>query len=208
MKNYVITIAREFGSGGKEIGLKLSERLGIPCYERDIIRMASETSGINEALFQETDEKLKGSYLLKYLKGEPSSYVVSPKDKDFISDVNLFNIQAQIIENLAETQSCVIVGKCADYVLRKKDNVLSVFVTAPLYSLIESVTDKMQVDEREAERLVKRTNKYREDYHKYYTNRKDWKDPLYFDMVLNSAKLGRDTCVDIIADVAQKRFKK
>ncbi len=206
MKNYVIAIAREFGSGGKEIGYKLSERLGIPCYEQDILKMASEFSGIDEEKFNETDEKLRGSYLIKYLQGDPSPYLISPSDKEFVSDVNLFNIQAKIIKDLAKTQSCIIVGKCADYVLRGEDNVLSVFVTAPLYYLIESIKKKMQVDEKEAERLVKRTNRYREDYYKYYTKRKEWKDPNYFDMILNSARLGRDTCADIIESVARERF--
>ncbi len=206
MEHYIIAIAREFGSGGKEIGYKLSERLGIPCYEQDILKMASEFSGIDEERFNETDEKLRGSYLIKYLQGDPSPYLVSPEDRDFVSDVNLFNIQAKIIRDLSETQSCIIVGKCADYILRDRENVLSVFVTAPLYYLVESVKAKMQVDEREAERLVKRTNRYREDYYKYYTKRKEWKDPNCFDMILNSAKLGRDICADIIESVARKRF--
>ncbi len=206
MNNYVIAIAREFGSGGKEIGYKLSEKLGIPCYEQDILKMASEFSGIEEERFNETDEKLRGSYLIKYLQGDPSPYLISPEDRDFVSDVNLFNIQAKIITDLSETQSCIIVGKCADYILRKKNNVLNVFVTAPLYYLIESIKEKMNVDEREAERLVKRTNRYREDYYKYYTSRKEWKDPNYFDMILNSARLGRDTCADIIEKVARERF--
>lgn len=206
MKTYIIAIAREFGSGGKEIGFKLSERLGIPCYEQYILKMASEATGIEEEYFNKTDEKLRGNYLIKFLQGEPSPYLVSPSDKDFISDVNLFNIQAKIISDLSETQSCIIVGKCADYVLRDKENVLSVFVTASLKSMVESVMKKMQVDEKEAERLVKRTNKYREDYYKYYTQRKEWKSPNYFDMVLNSEKLGRETCADIIESVARKRF--
>lgn len=206
MKNYVIAIAREFGSGGKEIGYKLSERLGIPCYEQDILKMASEFSGIAEEKFNETDEKLRGSYLIKYLQGDPSPYLISPSDKEFVSDVNLFNIQAKIIKDLSKTQSCIIVGKCADYVLRGEDNVLSVFVTAPAYYLTKSIQKKMQVDEKEAERLVKRTNRYREDYYKYYTKRKEWKDPNYFDMILNSARLGRDTCADIIESVARERF--
>ena len=98
MKNYVITIARGFGSGGKDIGERLSKALGIPCYERQILKMASEYSGINEKLFNEVDEKLKGSYIAKVLSGFPrTDSIAEPTEKEFVSDVNLYNIQAEIM---------------------------------------------------------------------------------------------------------------
>ena len=114
MRNYVITIARGFGSGGKDIATRLGKELGIPCYERQILTMASEQSGIDESLFVEVDEKLRGSYLTKMLTKFPYSQVVEAHEKEFISDINLFNIQAQIIKELAKTESCIIIGKCAD----------------------------------------------------------------------------------------------
>ena len=123
MDNFVITIARGFGSGGKSIALELSKRMGIPCYENEILDMASDASGINKALFHETDERLRGSLFAKMLKGIPTKTILAPSEKDFVSDINLFNLQAQIIRSLALSQSCIIVGKCADHVLEYFDNV-------------------------------------------------------------------------------------
>lgn len=126
MKNYVITIARGFGSGGKDIGMRLSEALGIPCYERQILTMASEKSGIDESVFVESDERLRGRYIANFMRKLPVSGIVEPYDKEFMSDVNVFNIQADIIQTLASTQSCIIVGKCADYLLKDRKNVISI----------------------------------------------------------------------------------
>ena len=110
MDNFVITIARGFGSGGKQIGLALSKQLGIPCYESQILSMASNYSGINKDLFFKVDEKLRGYHLIKRLmKSANKDDIVEPTDRSFISDVNLYNIQAKIIKELAKQQSCIII---------------------------------------------------------------------------------------------------
>ena len=200
MGNYVITIARGFGSGGKAIGTKLAEELGIPCYERQLIDMASEYSGINKQLFAEVDEKLRGNYVMKHLMKIPYTYVVEPSDKEFTSDVNLFNIQSEIIRALAKTESFVVIGKCADYILKDQPNVISVYVEAPEKDCIETVMDRMQVSESRAKELVHKTDKYRSDYYKYYTRGKNWKDPVNYDLTLNSSKVGWDNCVALIKE--------
>lgn len=206
MSNYIITIARGFGSGGKYIGRKLGERLGIPCYEREILTMASEKSGISESIFARTDEKLRGTLLLNELKAIPSEVSVSPEDKKFVSDSNLFAIQSEVIKTLAKTQSCIIIGKCADYVLRDQSNVLSIYVDAPRKACVDSIMAKMNVTEKEANRLIERTDKYRSEYYKYYTGGRDWVNPTNYHMFLNSDKVGRDNCVDIIEAIAKLRF--
>lgn len=206
MSNYIITIARGFGSGGKYIGRKLGERLSIPCYEREILTMASEKSGISESIFARTDEKLRGTLLLNELKAIPSEVSVSPQDKKFVSDSNLFAIQSEVIKTLAKTQSCIIIGKCADYVLREQTNVLSIYVDAPRKACVASIMDKMNVTEKEANRLIERTDKYRSDYYTYYTGGKDWVNPTNYHIFLNSDKVGRDNCVDIIEAIAKLRF--
>lgn len=200
MNNYVITIARGFGSGGKEIGTKLSEQLGIPCYEKQLLDMASEYSGINRQLFAEVDEKLRGSYIRNWLRKAPSNYVVEPSSKKFTSDVNLFNIQSEIIRELAKTESCIIIGKCADYVLQDRRNVVSVYIEAPRRDCVKSIMNKMQVSSMEAEELIRRTDKYRADYYKFYTNGGYWTNPVNYDMTLNSARVGRDKCVELIIE--------
>jgi cytidylate kinase len=205
MENYVIAIARGFGSGGKAIGTKLAEKLGIPCYEKQLLDMASEYSGINKRLFAEVDEKLRGSYAMKHLMKIPYTYVVEPSDKEFTSDINLFNIQSEIIKELASTESFVVLGKCADYILRDMPNVISVFVEAPEQDCIKTVMDRMQVSESRAKELVHKTDKYRADYYKYYTRGRDWKNPVNYDLTLNSSKVGWDNCVTLIEEYLKIR---
>ena len=206
MKNYVITIARGFGSGGKDIGKRLSKALDIPCYESQILDMASEQTGLNKSLFKEVDEKLTGSYLRKKLQGFPDiTNVVSPVEKHFVSDVNLFNIQADIIRKLAKTESCIIIGKCADVVLRGFDNVVSIYVEAPRASCVKSIMEKMSVTEQEANRMIYHTDKYRADYYKYYSGGGCWTNPINYDTTLNSERIGRQQCVELIIDYLKIR---
>ena len=200
MNNYVVAIARSFGSGGKAIGTQLAAELGVPCYEKQLIDMASEYSGINKQLFAEVDEKLRGSYAMKHLMKIPYTYVVEPSDKEFTSDINLFNIQSEIIRELAKTESFVVIGKCADYILRDEPNVISVFVDAPREDCIATVMDRMQVSESRAKELIHKTDKYRADYYKYYTRGRDWKNALNYDLMINSSKTGWDNCVKLIKE--------
>ena len=109
----------------------LAEKLGINCYGREILRMASDDSGINELLFHRTDERLKGAGLFGLAKKVYKGGLIPPESDDFVSDQNLFNYQAKIIKELAAQESCVIVGRCADFILRDRPDVVSVFVHAP-----------------------------------------------------------------------------
>lgn len=201
MKNYVITIARGFGSGGKDVGNRLSEALGIPVYEKQILEMASEQSGLSVELFKNVDEKLKGSYLRKKLQGYPSTnYIVEATEKNFISDINIYNIQASIIRNLANTQSCIIIGKCADVVLKHFNNVVSIYVEAPRDVCVESIMEKMDVTEQEANRMIYHTDKYRAEYYKYYSGGGDWTNPTNYDLTINTGRISRDNCVELIKE--------
>lgn len=199
MKNYVITIARGFGSGGKEIGNMLSEKLGIPCYEKQIPAMASEQSGLNESLFNHVDEKLRKHSIKTLLKNYPdTNKIVEPSAKKFVSDNNLFNIQAQIIRELARTESCIVIGKCADVILKNEDHVISIYVEAPRRACVASIMDKMCVDEAEANSLIYNTDKYRAKYYTYYSGGKKWTNPTNYDMTLNSDRVGRANCVEMV----------
>lgn len=206
VRNYVITIARGFGSGGKDIGTRLGEALGIPCYERQILTMASDQSGIDESVFVETDEKLRGKYIANFLRRLPVSGILEPWEKDFVSDVNVFNIQAEIIRSLAQTQSCIIIGKCADDILRGYDNVISVYIEASRSECVRSIQEKMHVSNERANQLIHSTDKYRAKYYSYYTGGKDWTDPINYDLVLNSGRIGREKCVELIKAYVKIRF--
>ena len=201
MKNYVITIARGFGSGGKEIGIMLSEKLGIPCYENQILQMASDKSGISKALFVKSDEKVSGKKIAIALKKFPKiTQIAQPYQKDFVSDVNLFNIQAEIIRQLASTESCIIIGKCANHILKEYDNVISVYIEAPRKACRKTVMDRLDVTAAEADQMIHQTDKYRADYYSYYSGGGYWTDPVAYDMTLNSDRIGYSQCVELIAD--------
>lgn len=206
MKRYVITIARGFGSGGKEIGMRLSKALGIPCYERQILTMASEKNGIDEYIFVENDEKLRGKYIANFLRKVPVSGIVEPYDKEFISDVNIFNLQAEIIRSLAATESCIIIGKCADYILKDNKNVVSIYVEAPRECCVKSIREKMHVSEERAHQLIHSTDKYRSKYYSYYTGGRDWTNPTNYDLVLNTGRVDRDMCVEIVKNYVNMKF--
>ena len=199
MDNFVITIARGFGSGGKQIGLALSKQLGIPCYESQILSMASNYSGINKDLFFQVDEKLRGYRLIKRLmKSANKDDIVEPTDKSFISDVNLYNIQAKMIKELAKQQSCIIIGKCANHLLRDYENTVSVYIEAPRAFCVKNVIERLGVTEEEAHRMIYQTDRYRADYYKYYTGGETWTNPVLYDMTLNSDRMGMDKCTELI----------
>ena len=203
---YVITIARGFGSGGKDIGMRLSKELGIPCYDRQILTMASDQSGIDESIFVENDEKLRGKYIANFLRKVPVTGVLEPWDRNFVSDINVFNIQAEIIRALAATESCIIIGKCADDILRNRENVISLYIEAPRYACVRSICEKMHVSEKRASQLIVSTDKYRSNYYSYYTGGKEWTNPTNYDLVLNSDRIGRERCVQIVKEYIKIKF--
>lgn len=198
MEHYVITIARQYGSGGRTVGQMLADKLGIHYYDRELMKLASDASGINEQLFGNADEKVKGKFLSKIAKKVYNGELIPPDSDDFTSNDNLFNYQAKIIRELAvQEESCVIIGRCADYVLKDYDNVLSVFVHAPKEFCLEQAAKKINLTGRELERYVAKTDKYRADYYKYHTGR-EWTDARNYDLCLNSSKLGFERCVEEI----------
>lgn len=205
MENIVITVARQYGSGGKTIGAMLAKELGINCYSREILRMASEESGINERLFGMSDEKIRHSGWFKLLSRPYEGELLPPESSDFVSDDNLFNYQAKIIKDLADKESCVIVGRCADYVLKDYPNVLSIFIHADEQFCFERSMERHSMSEKEMRRYIERTDKYRADFYRYHTGR-EWTDARNYDLCLNSGKLGFEKCVEEIKAYAKIRF--
>lgn len=197
MKNFVITIARGFGSGGKQIGLQIASDLNIKLMDKELLQLASIDSGINEELFALADEKLNRKLLMQIPDREHYGNVLTPENNKFVSDMNLFNYQVKILKMLARTESFIVMGKAANFVLRDLPNVLTVSIQAPFDSCVKVIMDRSGMTESEAARAVRRTDKYRSDYHKYYTG-ENWRDPVGYDLCLNSASLGRNHCVEII----------
>jgi cytidylate kinase len=204
-KHVVITIARQYGSGGKTIAAMLAKKLGINCYSSQILRMASEDSGINERLFGMSDEKLKKIPWFKTLSRPYDGELLPPEDKDFIKDDNLFNYQAKIIKELAEKESCVIVGRCADYILKDHECLIRVFIHADPTFCLERSMERHSMSEREMVRFIEKTDKFRGDFYRYHTGH-EWYDARNYDLCLNSGKLGFERCVDEICSYAKIRF--
>lgn len=206
MDNYVITVARGFGSGGKEIAAKLAAELGISCYENRILTLASQLSGLDEQLFDEVNEKVRGKKFAGLLRGLPRTIRPKPVSEEFVSDERLFEFQKQIIENLAKSESCIIVGKCADWVLKDYPNVISIYIEAPRDFCLKRVMEKMEVSEETAHISITNTDKYRAAYYENYTGGNYWTNPVNYDFTLNSERIGIDNCVKVIKNYLQIKF--
>lgn len=205
MENYVITIARGYGSGGRTIGKMLAESLGIHYYDREILRLASEESGINEELFAKADEKLKNSLLYRAARNVYKGELISPDSDDFVSGNNLFNYQAKVLKELAQKESFVVIGRCADFILKDEPNLIRVFVHAPLEHCIHVLEDMSSMSKKEIEQLILKTDKNRAEYYKYHTGR-DWIDSRNYDLCLNTKELSFDKGVEIIKAYMKIKF--
>lgn len=206
MKNVVVTIARQYGSGGKTVGEMLAKEMGIPCYGENLLKLASEESGINERLFMQLDEKLQNSPLLRMTTDVYTGELIPPDSSEFVSAKNLFNYQAKVIKRLAETESCVIVGRAADFVLKDYPNVISVFVHASEEFNLARAMERNSMTESEMKKFIAKTDRYRADYYKHYTGR-EWTDARNYDLCLNSGKLGFEKCVQEIKGYMKVRFE-
>lgn len=199
MKRFVVTFARGFGSGGKEIASLLARDLGIHCYENRILTLASQMSGLDERLFQEVNEKVReNGGFASFMRGLPRARSYIARTERFASDDELFGYQCEIIRNLADQESCVIVGKCADYVLRDRENVVSVYIEAPRSFCVQRTMEHMGVTEKVAHTTISKTDQYRAEYYAYYTHGNYWTNPVNYDMTLNSEKVGIHDCVRLI----------
>ena len=205
MDNVVITIARQYGSGGKTVGEMLAKEMGIPFYNDNLLKMASEESGISEQLFRQLDEKLKNSLFNRVSLDIYTGELIPPESSDFVSEKNLFNYQAEIIKRLAKTQSCVIIGRATDFILKDYPNVVSVFVHGSKEFNLARAMEYNSMTEEEMKKFIVKTDKYRADYYKHYTGR-EWTDARNYDLCLNSSKLGFQKCVEEIQAYIKVRF--
>ena len=198
MEKFVITVARETGSGGHNITRKLSDALGIPYYDRDLLRKASEISGIHERLFGAADERIGLKEMLSAAEKVYTGEILPPDSDDYVSTRNLFSFQAKIIKELADTESCIILGRCANYLLADRPNVLRVFIHAPIEARQERVASySLAWSQREVSKHIRVEDKRRSAYYRYYTG-EEWRDAAGYDLCLDSAALGEDGCVERI----------
>ncbi len=200
----VITIARSYGSGGRTLGKLLAQRLGMNYYDREILRIASDESGINEALFGQADERLKKSPLPGILRKHPykGDGVLPPESADFVSDDNLFHYQAKVIRELAAQESCIIIGRCADYVLREHPSVIRLYFYAPLNDCVVRVMNQNGLSEKEAVKKIEKIDKYRAAYYRYYTGR-DWNDARNYNFCLDTTSMSYEKLAEVVENFVQ-----
>lgn len=202
-KNFVITIARGFGSGGKEIASAVAKKMGIQCYEHAILTLAAGMSGLDRSHFAKSDENILKPSFIHTIK----ETLTPTPEANFVSNDELFGYEAQIMKGLASSESCVIVGKAADYVLRDMDNVFSFYIEAPREYCLKNVMRKMDVTEAEAHDLITKTDKRRAEFYKYVTKGNYWTNPVNYHMTLNAEKVGKQACIDLIAGYVEAKMK-
>lgn len=205
-KKLIITIGRQYGSGGNEIGRKLAEELGIDFYDKNILRMNSDESGIKESYFHLADEKAGSRLLYRIVSGMTPEMREPSFGSDLISADNLFRFQSEVIQKLAEEQSCVIVGRCADYVLEDADDIelVRVFIYADMDARIRRVREKELYTPEDVRKNVKRIDKERRNYYRYYTGR-GWADPENYDLLINTSTTGIKGSVRMIEEYIKIR---
>lgn len=192
MYSSVITISRQFGSGGRFIGKLLSERLGIPFYDNELITIAAKESGYAESLFEKADQNTTHSllYSLSMFGTTAGVYGLPLSDKVYL-------IQSDVIKKVASKGACVIVGRCADYVLKGNPNALNVFVHSDMNSKIDRAVKYYNIDPKDAENQIAKIDKKRATYYSYYTGQK-WGEATNYDLCLHCDAIGVESCVDII----------
>lgn len=209
--NTIISISRQFGSGGREVGKGLANFYDIPFYDSAIINLAAEKSGMNREVVENLDEKASNRFLYTIPSGLPTMGQIAPSTLYSmpLSDT-LFLTQYEIIQQLAKQGPCVIVGRCSDYVLKDFENHLSIFIHAKENFRAARIAGYENISEKEASSCIRKYDKERKKYHDYYAAN-TWGDAAYYDLTLNSGVLGIDGTIQVIAsfiDLFEKGEKK
>lgn len=197
--NMIITIGRQYGSGGREIGEKLAKRMNVPYYDKELLTEAARESGLSEELFLQSDEKPTNSLLYALAMG--NSYANRPP-----LNHTIFMAQFETIKKIAQNGPCVIVGRCADYSLRHMKNMVSVFVHASMEYRMERAINQYHVPEKQAKGVLARTDKQRASYYNFYTDQ-NWSDVRNYDLALDSSKIGVEGAVDVVLEYAAIKQK-
>lgn len=203
--NFVINIGRQLGSGGRQIGRLLSERLNVPFYDKELIALASQQSGLAKEVFEKADEK-KSITLTGGLWGLKTAILDESFSNNYLGNEMLFQIQSNVIRELAEKQSCIFVGRCADYILREHPCALNIFICADETDRIRQVSKYYNISEKKALELIEKTDKKRAAYYNYYSNNQ-WGRAESYHLCINSSVLGIGATSYYIEDFLNKRRK-
>lgn len=207
MEHFVLAITRTCGSGATTICKTLAEEYNISLYDRKLLRLASEDSGIDEALFHNADEAVKKTMLYRVSRKVYNGTLISPESDNFTSDINLFNYQAKVLKELAQVESYIVIGRCGDYILKDNKNMISIFLTADEEVCIQHEMERLVCTRKEAIKYITKNNKFRGEYYTYHTGKK-WKNPGNYDLCLNTGKLGYEKTIQLIKEYVSLRLEK
>ena len=207
---FYITIGREKGAGGLEIAKKLSEEFGIPQYDKQLLDVAAQESGLRKELFADIDEKRGSKFISGFFSGVTASLYSEYGTSSGINREELFRIQSESIIKIANEGSAIFIGRCADYILRERANCLNVFITATPQDRVERLLECNKIANAEKYtgdemvELLEKSDKKRESYYNYFTY-KQWGAAASYDLCLNSSLLGIDGCVKVISDIIRSK---
>ncbi len=192
-KHIIITISREYGSGGRYVGRLIADKLGIKLYDKELIIKLSEKTGLSEEYIEDNEQKRE------ILSSLNDGYYFSLNNAN-----NLFLNEAELIKKLADNESCVIIGRCADFILRDRKDVTKIFIYSDIENKIRRATEIYGLEKAKAEKEIKRINKLRANHYKFYTER-DWNDKSNYDICINSDVLGVEKTADLICDMIKSK---
>lgn len=196
-KNTVITISREYGSGGRYIGRIVSQKLGIKFYDKELLELVAKDSGYSKEYLDSLDEKPADRFLSSLSSNLGSSFSGLPISEQII--LKTFNV----IRGLAENEPCLIVGRCSDYVLRDYDNVINIYIYSSMQNRIKKVVDYYNIEEKDVHKIITRIDKQRANYYQQNTGRK-WGDPHNYHVCIDSGLLGSEKTAQFIIDIYNK----
>ena len=207
-KKFVITVGRQFGSGGRVLARKLAERLGVKFYDKELLAEAARSSGVAPELFEKSDERTPTFFngLFSFAMGHvPMAYYTG---SSAISDDGIYKCYSDFVRELAERESCVIVGRTSDYILRDHPRLVNIFVHAPMEACVDRILERSEDinDRKTARQMAERFNKWRSNYYNFYTD-KTWGHAASYDLTFDSSLLPMDDIVDLVVDYMNRRFR-
>lgn len=202
--NTIITIGRQYGSGGRELGQILAKKLGFEFYDEELVTMAAEKNNMHKDILKAVDEKATKSLLYTLVTGSDLRFLHSPVQYEMPINDKLFITQSEIIKGLAEKSSCVIVGRCADYVLRDSNQkCLHLFIYSSMENRIKRIAAKYELTDEKAKDRIQKIEKSRKAYYNYYSNR-EWGNVKNYDLCINTGILGLEKSADLICEFVKK----
>lgn len=197
-KTYIVTLARQYGCGGRIVGKKLAEKLGYNYYDNDLIKMAAKTNGVDENYYRDADEKARSKFSSVFAYGSPTGGYFMPMYSDLVVNDQLFYTQAAIIKEIS-LNPCVIVGRCADYILRDKTNLVSIFLHANMETRKLRLSERYGIEDKNLDKLITKADKRRATYYNTYTDQQ-WGDSKRYDLCIDTSRITIDQVVEVITN--------